>query len=175
MDKNELRMATEKISAVPGAYIASDADVMGDVKIAEEASIWYQSVIRADHDSITIGRGTNIQDGCVLHTDTGYPLQVGEYVTVGHRAILHGCTVGDGCLIGMGAIILNGAKIGKNCIVAAGALVTQRTVIPDGMMVMGSPAKVKRPLTQEEIIHIKENTLEYIECAKQHFSFCMNN
>lgn len=170
MKEFNTKRATERITEVSGAYIAPSADIVGDITIAEDASFWYQSVVRADHDYITIGKGTNIQDGCVLHVDTGFPIEIGDYVTVGHNAILHGCTVGDGSLIGMGAIIMNGAKIGKNCIIAAGALVTQGTVIPDGMMVMGSPAKVRRALTEEEIQNSIENTMDYIENAKLHFA-----
>lgn len=160
----------KKIRQAEGAYIAPSADIMGDVELAEDSSVWYQAVLRADHDRISIGKGTNIQDGCVLHTDAGYPVQIGEYVTAGHGAILHGCTVGDNSLIGMGAIVLNGAVIGKNCIIGAGALVTQGTVIPDGMMALGSPAKVRRSLSEEEIRENEKSALEYIEFAKKHFS-----
>lgn len=151
------------------AYIAASADVMGEVILEKDASIWYQAVVRADHDIIRIGTGTNIQDGCVLHADEGYPVSIGEYVTVGHNAIIHGCEIGDHSLIGMGAIILNGAKIGKNCMVAAGSLVTQGMVIPDGMVVMGSPAKMKREITVEEIRTNSKNTMDYIGFAKKHF------
>ncbi len=159
----------ERIRQAEGAYIAPSADVTGDVKLAEDSSIWYQAVLRADHDRISVGKGTNIQDGCVLHVDEGYPIQIGEYVTAGHGAILHGCTIGDNSLIGMGAIVLNGAVIGKNCIIGAGALVTQGTVIPDGMMALGTPAKVRRALSEEEISQNRKSALEYIACAKEHF------
>ena len=131
--------------------MAPSADIIGDVSLAKDSSIWYQSVVRGDHDRIVIGEGSNIQDGCVLHADEGFPAIIGNYVTVGHAAIIHGCEIGDGALIGMGAIVLNGAKIGKNAIIGAGALVTQGTVIPDGMLALGSPAKVKRAVTEEEI------------------------
>lgn len=150
-------------------YIAPSADVMGDVTLEDDSSIWYQAVVRGDHDRISIGKGSNIQDGCVLHSDEGFPVKIGDYVTVGHNAIIHGCEIGDGTLIGMGSIILNGAIIGKNCVIGAGALVTQGTVIPDGMLVLGSPAKVRRAVTEGEIVANLKNTIEYIEMAKKHF------
>ena len=151
-------------------YIAESADVVGDVSIAKGASVWYQSAIRADHDSISIGEGTNIQDGCVLHTDAGFPLKIGANVTVGHNAIIHGCTIEDGSLIGMGSIVMNGAVIGKGCIIGAGALVTQGMVVPDGMMAFGSPAKVKRALTDNERAANLASAAEYARLAKVHFS-----
>lgn len=160
----------EMLEKAEGVYIAQSADITGDVKLEKDSSVWYQAVLRADHDSISVGRGTNIQDGCVLHVDEGYPVQIGEYVTVGHGAILHGCSVGNNSLIGMGAIVLNGAVVGKNCIIGAGALVTQGTVIPDGMMALGSPAKVRRPLSEEEIRENEKSAMDYIACAKEHFS-----
>lgn len=135
----------------PTVFIAPNATVLGDVTIGVDCSVFFGAVIRAEHDTITIGGGTNIQDNCVLHVDEGFPLSVGQNVTVGHGAILHGCTVGDNTLIGMGAIVLNGAVIGKNCVIGAGALVTQNTVIPDGSLAVGSPAKVRRQVTAEEI------------------------
>lgn len=159
-----------QIKEVEGAYIAPSADVAGDVVLEKDSSIWYRAVVRADHDRIHIGVGSNIQDGCVLHVDEGYPVEVGNYVTVGHNAILHGCKIGEGSLIGMGAIVLNGADIGKNCIIGAGALITQGTVIPDGMMALGSPAKVKRVLTEAEIKQNRKGAQEYIDCAKEHFA-----
>lgn len=148
-------------------YVAPSADVLGETELGKDVSIWYRAVVRADLDKIVIGKGSNIQDGCVLHVDAGHPVQIGEYVTVGHGAILHGCTVGDHSLIGMGAIVLNGAVIGKNCIIGAGALVTQGTVIPDGMMALGSPAKIRRPLSEEEIRQNEGSALEYIENARR--------
>ena len=135
----------------PSAFIASGAVVMGDVTIGADCSVFFGAVIRAEHDRIVIGGDTNIQDNCVLHVDAGFPLTVGRGVTVGHGAILHGCTVGDNTLIGMGAIVLNGAVIGKNCIIGAGALVPGNAVIPDGTLALGFPARVRRELTDEEI------------------------
>ncbi len=149
-------------------YIAPDADVIGDVQLAEQVSIWYHATIRADSDRITIGRGSNIQDNCVLHVDAGFPISIGEYVTVGHGAILHGCTVGDRTVIGMGAILLNGCTIGENCIIGAGTLITQGMHIPAGSVVMGNPGRVKRQVTEEEKIHNMENAKVYIRhAAKQ--------
>lgn len=148
-------------------FIAPGAVCMGDVTLGEDCSIWYHATVRADRAPIIIGSGSNIQDNCVVHVDKGFPVEIGKYVTVGHGAILHGCRVGDGSLIGMGAIILNGAKIGRDCIVAAGALVTQNTEIPDGMLAMGSPAKVIRKLTEEEIASNRKNAEEYIEEARE--------
>ena len=149
-------------------FIAPGAVCMGDVALGKDCSIWYHATVRADRAPIKIGSGSNIQDNCVVHVDKGFPVTIGNYVTVGHGAILHGCQVGDGSLIGMGAIILNGAKIGKNCIVAAGALVTQNTEIPDGMLAMGSPAKVIRKLSEEEIASNRKNAEEYIEEAREY-------
>ena len=151
------------------AYIAPSADIIGNVVIKENGSVWYQAVIRADNDRIEIGCGSNIQDSCVLHADAGYPVKIGDYVTVGHGAIIHGCEIGDNTLVGMGAIILNGAKIGKNCLIAAGALVTQGKEIPDGSMVMGSPAKIRRELTEEELAGNRESAEEYIVLGREQF------
>ena len=139
------------------------AVMVGDVKVGENCSIWYNAVIRADEEAIVIGDETNVQDNAVLHVTTGLPLTIGRGVTVGHGAILHSCTVGDNSLIGMGATVLDGAVIGKDCIVAAGAVVTPRTVIPDGSMVMGAPAKVKRELRPDEIEANRVNAQVYVD------------
>src|SRR5690606_7006550 len=133
------------------AWVADSAQVMGDVTLGENVSVWFGSVLRGDTSSLHIGAGSNIQDGSVLHADPGQPLVVGERVTVGHQVMLHGCTIGDESLIGIGAVVLNGAKIGKNCLVGAGALVTEGKEFPDGSMILGSPAKVVRQLTPEQI------------------------
>ncbi|WP_138423936.1 gamma carbonic anhydrase family protein [Maritimibacter alexandrii] len=127
-------------------WVAPDANLIGDVVLDEGASVWFGCTLRGDNERLTIGRGTNVQENCVFHTDMGFPLTLGENVTIGHKAMLHGCTVGDGSLIGMGATVLNGAKIGKGCLIGAGALVTEGKVIPDGTMVLGSPGKVVREL-----------------------------
>ena len=159
----------EKACDGSGAYIAPNATVVGAVNMGKDSSLWYQAVARGDHDSITIGEGSNVQDGCVLHADEGFPVVIGKYVTVGHAAIIHGCEIGDNALIGMGAIVLNGAKIGKNAIIGAGALVTQGTVIPDGMLALGSPAKVRREVTAEEIEQNYKGAVEYVETAREQF------
>lgn len=144
-------------------FTAPGAVIRGRVTIEKDCSIWFNAVIRAEDDNIWIREGSNIQDNCVVHCDKGFPVKIGSYVTAGHGAILHGCSVGDNTVIGMGAVILNGASIGKNCIVAAGALVPQNAVIPDGVLVMGTPAKIKRELTEEEISSNRENALKYIQ------------
>lgn len=133
------------------AWIADSAQVMGDVQLGADASVWFGTVVRGDTAHITIGEGTNVQDASVLHADEGMPLTIGRHVTVGHQVMLHGCTIGDESLIGIGAIVLNGAKIGKNCLVGAGALVTEGKEFPDGSMIIGSPARVVRQLTPEQI------------------------
>lgn len=150
-----------------GAWIADSAQVMGNVELAADVSVWFGCVIRGDTEVIRIGRGTNIQDGSVLHADIGKPLTIGENVTVGHKVMLHGCTIGDGSLIGIGAIVLNGAKIGKGCIVGAGALVTEGKAFPDGSMVIGSPAKAVRELTTEQHQGLRASAQHYIENARR--------
>jgi carbonic anhydrase/acetyltransferase-like protein (isoleucine patch superfamily) len=148
-----------------GAWIADSAQVIGHVELAEDVSIWFGSVIRGDTEVIRIGRGSNIQDGSVLHADIGKPLDIGENVTVGHKVMLHGCTIGAGSLIGIGAIVLNGAKIGKGCIVGAGALVTEGKEFPDGSMIIGSPANAVRELTPEQQQGLRVSAQHYIENA----------
>ena len=129
-------------------WIAPDANLIGDILIEDAASVWFGSTLRGDNERITVGRGSNIQENCVLHTDMGFPLLIGENCTIGHKAMLHGCVIGEGSLIGMGATVLNGAKIGKGCLIGAGALVTEGKVIPDGSLVMGAPGKVVRELDE---------------------------
>ncbi|MCR4672725.1 MAG: gamma carbonic anhydrase family protein [Lachnospiraceae bacterium] len=148
MEKKEFykyQHSTDKVKIFPGAV------VVGDVKIGEGSSVWYNAVVRGDENPIVIGKNTNVQDCAVIHCNEVYPTIIGDGVTIGHAAIVHSATIGDNTLIGMGAIILNGAVIGKDCLIGAGALVTGKTVIPDGSLVLGSPAKVKRQLTEEEI------------------------
>lgn len=149
------------------AWVADSAQVMGDVVLAEDASIWFGVVIRGDTETIRIGRGSNIQDLSVLHADHGMPLTVGEDVTVGHQVMLHGCTVGDGSLIGIGAVVLNGAKIGKGCLVGAGSLVTEGKEFPDGSMILGSPAKVVRQLTPEQLEGLRQSAKHYVDNAQR--------
>ena len=144
------------------AWVADNAQVMGDVQMAPDSSVWFSSVVRGDTATIRIGEGTNIQDGSVLHADVGMPLTLGKHVTVGHMVQLHGCMVGDESLIGIGAIVLNGAKIGKNCLVGAGSLVTEGKEFPDGSMILGSPAKVVRQLTPEQIEGLRRSAQHYV-------------
>jgi hypothetical protein len=150
----------------PSAFVAPGAVVRGEVHLAENSSVFYNAVLRGDRAPISIGEGTNIQDNCVVHVEYDLPVTVGKNVTVGHGAILHGCTVGDETLIGMGAIVLNGAQIGKSCLIGAGALVTQNAVIPDGCMAVGSPARVKRPLTPEEMDGLRQSAADYRQEAQ---------
>ena len=150
------------------AWIADSAQVMGSVELGEDVSIWFGAVLRGDTETLRLGRGTNIQDGSVLHTDVGKPLVLGENVTVGHRVVLHGCTVGDGSLIGIGAIVLNGAKIGKACLVGAGALVTEGKEFPDGSMILGSPAKVVRQLSPAQIEGLLASARHYVDNAARY-------
>ena len=151
----------------PTARVAENATLVGDVTLGDRASIWYGAVLRGDSAPITVGADTNIQDNAVVHCDAGFPAVIGSGVTVGHGVILHGCTVEDGTLIGMGAILLNGCVIGKNSLVAAGALVTQNTVIPPESLVVGSPARVLRPLRPEEKEHNAGNAEIYMLRAKK--------
>ena len=152
----------------PTAWVAENATVIGRVELQEGASVWYGAVIRGDNDLITVGRHSNIQDGSVLHTDHGVPLTIGEGVTVGHQVMMHGCTIGDFSLVGIQSVILNGAKIGKHCIVGACALVTEGKEFPDGSLIIGSPAKVARPLTPEEIQRLKGSAAHYVDNAQRH-------
>ncbi|WP_197322089.1 gamma carbonic anhydrase family protein [Saccharomonospora sp. NB11] len=152
----------------PAAWIAPTAVLAGAVTVAEAASVWYTAVLRGDMDSITIGRGSNLQDGTVVHADPGYPVTVGSGVSVGHRAVLHGCEIGDDCLIGMSATILNGATIGEGTLVAAGAVVLEGTEIPPGSLVAGVPAKVRRSTTEEERAAIRANAESYRALAATH-------
>ena len=149
------------------AWVADSAQVMGQVDLAAHSSVWFGVVIRGDTESISIGEGSNIQDGSVLHADMGQPIVVGKHVTVGHKVMLHGCTIGDESLIGIGAIILNGAKIGKNCLVGAGSLVTEGKEFPDGSMIMGIPAKLVRSLSPEQIQVLRGNAKQYVANAER--------
>ena len=140
--------------------------IIGNVKIDAESSIWYNAVLRGDIESITIGKYSNVQDNCVVHSSKNYPVELGDHVTVGHAAVLHGCKIEDNCLIGMNATVLNGAKIMKNCIVGAGALVTERKEFEEGSLIIGAPAKAVRKLTDEEIKDIKDHAVRYAQLAK---------
>ncbi|MFE4810692.1 gamma carbonic anhydrase family protein [Peribacillus simplex] len=145
------------------SYIAPGGQLIGNIELKEDTSVWFNAVLRGDNEKITIGKGSNIQDGAIVHVDPGYPINVGENVTVGHNVVLHGCTVEDGALIGMGATILNGAVIGEGALIAAGALVPEGKIIEPGVLVAGVPAKVIRKLTPENIERAKEGTYQYIK------------
>ena len=149
------------------AWIADSAEVIGDVALAADASVWFGSVLRGDTAHIAIGAGSNVQDLCVFHADEGVPLTLGSHVTVGHQVMLHGCTVGDGSLIGIGAVILNHARIGKHCLVGAGALVTEGKEFPDGCLIIGSPARVARQLTPEQIAGLEHSAQHYVANARR--------
>lgn len=145
----------------PDAKLFPGAAVIGDVEVGPGASLWYNTVVRADTTTIRIGARSNIQDGTVIHCDHGFPVSIGENVTVGHACVVHGCSVGDGSLIGMGSLLMNGAKVGAGCIIGAGSLLTGGTEVPDGMMALGRPAKVVRPLTEEEKAGALASAAEY--------------
>ncbi|MPS27356.1 MAG: gamma carbonic anhydrase family protein [Alcaligenaceae bacterium] len=145
------------------AYVAEEAAVIGRARLGENASVWPGAVIRADNDDIVLGESSNVQEGAVLHTDPGLKLTIGDYVTVGHQAMLHGCTIGDGSLIGIQAVVLNRAVIGKNCLVGAGAIVTEGKEFPDRSLILGAPAKVVRQLTDEDIARIRAGVESYVK------------
>ena len=143
-------------------WIAPNASVIGQVTLGKGASIWWGSVLRGDNEPITIGARSNLQEHCVLHVDPGFPLVIGEDCTIGHKAMLHGCTIGDGTLIGMGATVLNGVKIGRNCLIGADALLTEGMEVPDGSLVVGMPAKVKRALSPQAIAGLARSAKKYV-------------
>lgn len=148
-------------------YVADSAQIIGNVILEEGAGIWFGAVLRGDNEVIVVGEGSNIQENCVLHTDMGYPLVIGKGCTIGHSAILHGCTIGNNSLVGMGATVLNGAKIGENCLIGAGALVTEGKVIPDNSLVVGSPAKVVKTLGPEAETMLRLSAGHYVENARR--------
>ncbi|MFT7755597.1 UNVERIFIED_CONTAM: gamma carbonic anhydrase family protein, partial [Salmonella enterica subsp. enterica serovar Enteritidis] len=147
--------------------IAPDATLVGKVFLGENAGIWFGAVLRGDNELIHVGRNTNVQEHTVMHTDMGYPLTIGEGCTIGHRAMLHGCTIGENTLIGIGAILLNGAKIGRNSLVGAGALVTERKEFPDNALIVGSPARVIRTLDEAAIEQLRLSAAHYVETARR--------
>ena len=150
------------------AFVARNATVVGDVTLGADSSVWYGCVLRGDINSITVGDGSNVQDGTIVHLADDHPVRIGNYSTIGHAAIIHACEIGNECLIGMGATVLDGAKIGDGCIVGANALVTQRFVAPSGSMILGAPAKVVRPLTEAERGGLRRWAEKYIAVAKAH-------
>jgi len=149
-------------------WIAPDAIVIGSVVLEPNASVWFGCIVRADNDTITIGENSQLQDGCVVHTDKGFPLVIGKNVSVGHMAMLHGCTIGDGSLIGIKAVLLNGSKIGRNCLIGANSLIAEGKEIPDGSLVMGSPGKIVRQLSEAEIKRINSASEHYAAKFKRY-------
>ena len=152
----------------PTAWVADSAEVVGRVTLAENASVWYGAVLRGDNDRITVGANSNVQDGSVLHTDHDVPLTIGANVTIGHQVMLHGCTIGDGSLVGIQSVVLNGARIGRNCLVGAGSLVTEGKEFPDGVLIVGRPAKVVRELTAEQIANLQASAAHYVHQQQRH-------
>ena len=153
-------------SIAASAYIADGVNLIGNVGIGEQASVWFGVTIRGDNEAITVGAGSNVQEAAILHSDPGFPLTIGSNVSVGHQAMLHGCSIGDGSLVGIQAVILNGAKIGKNCLVGAGALVTEDKEFPDNSLIIGSPAKAVRVMGDEQIAGMHANAAAYVERAR---------
>ncbi|WP_422073146.1 gamma carbonic anhydrase family protein [Tranquillimonas rosea] len=152
-------------SLAQDAWVAPDANIIGDIVLGAGASVWFCATLRGDNERIDVGDGTNIQENCVLHTDMGFPLTIGANCTIGHKAMLHGCTIGEESLIGMGATVLNGARIGRNCLIGAGALVTEDKEIPDGSLVLGAPGKVVRELDDQARAALRASALHYQENA----------
>ncbi|WP_424627217.1 gamma carbonic anhydrase family protein [Bradyrhizobium sp. SYSU BS000235] len=148
-------------------FIAETATVIGNVRLKSKASVWFGSVLRGDNELIEIGEGSNVQDNCTFHTDPGFPLTIGKNCTIGHNVILHGCTIEDGALIGMGSIIMNGARIGKGCIVGAGAIITEGKEFPERSLVVGAPAKVIRALTPEQVTALTQGAPHYVSNSKR--------
>ena len=161
------QLGERRVRAEREYFVAESAVVIGNVLLGPNASVWFNAVIRGDNELITIGENSNVQDGSVLHTDPGWPLVIGSHVTIGHKAMLHGCTIGDNSLVGINAVVLNGAKIGRNCLIGANALVTEKKEIPDNSMVLGSPGRVVRELTPEEIEGLRKSALHYVENARR--------
>jgi len=160
----QLGTDTPEIDAT--AFVADSATLIGKVTLHANSSVWFGATLRGDNERITIGANSNVQEGTVMHTDMGYPLTIGRDVTIGHQAMLHGCTIGDGALVGIQAVILNGAKIGKGCLVGAGALVTEGKEFPDNVLIIGSPAKAVRELTADDVARLQGNADGYAERAQ---------
>jgi len=162
------RLGNDRVEMADDAWIAESAAVIGKVRLEKGASVWFNAVLRGDCELILIGENSNVQDGAIMHTDYGFPLTLGKGVTVGHKAMLHGCTVGDDSLIGINAVVLNGAKIGRNCIIGANALVPEGKEIPDGSLVMGSPGKVVRQLSEQQQQAVAAGALHYVHNAERY-------
>lgn len=170
---NEVEMKYTLKDMVPvlegeGHFIAPNATIIGSLTMKSNSSLWFNVVVRADADTIELGEGSNVQDGSVLHVDPGYPMVIGKDVTVGHKVMLHGCTIGDGSLIGINSVVLNGAKIGKGCLIAANAMVPENMEVPDGAMVVGTPAKIKRMLSEEEQAGLALSAKNYVLNAQRY-------
>jgi carbonic anhydrase/acetyltransferase-like protein (isoleucine patch superfamily) len=163
-------LAERKVITKGEHWIAPGASVIGSVTLENNASVWFNAVVRGDNEQITIGENSQVQDGAVLHADPGFPCTLGKNVSIGHLAMVHGCTVGDGTLVGIKSVILNGAVIGKNCLIGANALIGEGKVIPDGSLVIGSPGKVARKLTEEEIARINATAGNYVNRFKRYQS-----
>lgn len=161
-------LGDRKAKLIGEHFIAPDASVIGSVTLEKDVSVWFNVTIRADKDTIHIGEGSNIQDGSVLHVDPGFPIAIGRDVTVGHKVILHGCSIGDGSLIGMNAVVLNGARIGRGCLIGANALVTEKMEVPDGSVVLGSPGKIVRTLDAEAQQRLVEGAKRYVENGRRY-------
>ncbi|MGD9601115.1 MAG: gamma carbonic anhydrase family protein [Gammaproteobacteria bacterium] len=162
------QLEDRRVRAEGDYWVAESATVLGAVLLKHNTSVWFGAVIRGDREPIVVGDNSNVQDLAVLHTDPGYPMTIGSYVTVGHKAMLHGCTVGDHTLIGINAVVLNGARIGRHCIIGAGALVGEGKEIPDGSLVMGVPGKIVRTLTDEQRAHVKKLAENYVSNFKRY-------
>ena len=158
-----------KRSDFPGSYIAEESKIIGNISIGSETTVFWYAVIRGDNGPVEIGDRTNVQEGCIIHVEPNSQVKIGNEVTVGHGAILHGCTIGDRSLIGMGSVVLEGARIGSNCLIGAGSLVTANTVIPDGSLAFGNPAKVIRPLREGELASLIDSANGYVEKGKAYF------
>ncbi|MFO1036727.1 MAG: gamma carbonic anhydrase family protein [Geminicoccaceae bacterium] len=156
------------IEADPESWTAPNAVLIGKVKLLRDASVWWGAILRGDNELITVGEGSNVQDGCVCHTDPGFPLEIGPAVTVGHMAMIHGCVIGEGTLVGIGAVILNGAKIGKNCLIGAKALIAEGKEIPDNSLVMGMPGKIVGEVRPEQAERIRRGTARYVANWKRY-------
>ena len=159
------KLGEQAVRAEGEYWVADNAVVVGNVLLKRNASVWFNAVVRGDNEQITIGEGSNVQDGAVLHSDPGYALTIGDHVTIGHKVMLHGCEIGEGSLIGINAVVLNGAKIGRNCIIGANALITENKDIPDNSLVMGSPGKVVKTLSEEQGMAIRSGAIHYVENA----------
>lgn len=162
-----LQLEDRRVQAQGDYWVADNAVVLGSVLLKRDASVWFNAVLRGDNELITVGEGSNVQDGSVLHTDPGCPLVIGSYVTIGHKAMLHGCVIGDNSLIGINAVVLNRVKIGRNCLIGANALITEGKEIPDNSMVLGAPGKVIRQLSEDEIKGLRLSAEHYMENARR--------